>query len=1077
MSKVRINDLAREMEVKSRQILDVLAELNLGAGKTHSSSLEEDEAEKVRVQLTAGSRGAGHGGSGSRGGQTIAPKIDLSHVSKPGDVLKAILAKKQEDEVGARRPPTPTSPVAPVAAVKVPAKPAPPAVVAAPIAAAKPEPRKIVPQVRQAPPIVAPPPAIRAIASKPPAGPVVAKAPISAIPVRPAVAVVPPVAVVVKPPVAPPPAREGEAVAAAPAAAKPSAPVAPVPPPPAPVAAAPAPVAAAPAEPAASLAAQPAVPSAASPVESAAVSAPAVPAAPRVPEAVAPPVRRVVMPQTGPRPVYKAPIIVPPPPAPPGTLQPGAGIQRGRPIFDRRPAGGPGNFTPRPQGAPGQFPGSGPRPKHPTRTTPGGFQGPGGPSGPGGRPGFGARPGFGGPRPGGFGQRPGFGGAGGMATPPPGEAPRAQRASNARGRGGRQQYPKTKEGPMKGFVPPPRFGGAAQYSNEPLPITREITVTEGISVKDLAEKLEIRAKDLIATLLMRGLFVTVNQSLDAEMVKDVAAKFGAGATVISYEEELENEAIEEVLDTEKVDMVEVPRAPVVTVMGHVDHGKTSLLDAIRETDVAAGEAGGITQHIGAYKVRFNKEGSPASGREIVFLDTPGHEAFTRMRARGAKITDIVVIVVAADDGVMPQTLEAIDHARAANVPIIVAVNKIDKPEANPDRVKKQLADRGLIPEEWAGAGQDSTVFVEVSAKKRTNLDLLLEMICLVSDIKAPKATPARKSVGSVIEAKLDRGRGAVATVLVQDGTLHLNDSYIVGNTFGKVRAMFDDRGRSIEEAGPSTPVEVLGLESMPDAGDTFLVVADRDKAKGIAQYRKMKEREAQLAKSSRVTLENLSEQIRLAGVKELPLILKGDVTGSVEVLADSLVRMSTDKVRIKVIRSGVGSITESDVLLAAASNAIVIGFNVRPERKAAELAQNEDVEIRLHSIIYELQDEMRLAMMGLLEPTFKENYVGRAEVVNVFRIPKVGTIAGCRVTDGVIRRDAEIKVMRGGEQVFKGKVGSLKRFKDDAREVTNGMECGIGIAGFSDLKEGDLLEAFSTEKMAADLGQLTSAKA
>ncbi len=630
---------------------------------------------------------------------------------------------------------------------------------------------------------------------------------------------------------------------------------------------------------------------------------------------------------------------------------------------------------------------------------------------------------------------------------------------------------------MKGFVPPPRLSGTAQYSNEPLPITREITVTEGISVKDLAEKLEIRAKDLIATLLMRGVFVTVNQSLDSEMVKDVAAKFGAAANVISYEEELENQAIEEVLDTDNMDAIEVPRAPVVTVMGHVDHGKTSLLDAIRETDVAAGEAGGITQHIGAYKVKFAKEGSPASGREIVFLDTPGHEAFTRMRARGAKVTDIVVIVVAADDGVMPQTLEAIDHAKAAEVPIIVAVNKIDKPEANPDRVKKQLADRGLIPEEWAGGGESSTVFVEVSAKKRLNLDLLLEMICLVSDIKAPKATPSRKAVGSVLEAKLDRGRGAVATVLVQDGTLRLNDSYIVGNTFGKVRAMFDDRGRPLEEAGPSTPVEVLGLEAMPDAGDTFLVVADRDKAKGIAQYRKMKEREAQLAKSSRVTLEGLSEQIRQAGIKDLALILKGDVTGSVEVLADSLIKMSTEKVRIKVIRSGVGSITESDVLLATASNAIVIGFNVRPERKAAELAQQEGVDIRLHSIIYELQDEIRLAMMGLLEPTFKENYLGRAEVLNIFRIPKVGTIAGCRVQDGVIRRDAEIKVMRDGEQVFKGKIGSLKRFKDDAREVTNGMECGIGIANFGDLKAGDILEAFSTEKMAADLGALTSAKA
>ncbi|HET6207472.1 MAG TPA: translation initiation factor IF-2, partial [Terracidiphilus sp.] len=1027
-----------------------------------------------------------------------------------GDALKAILAKKQEDEAAARRSHAPVRPPA-APQPQAPAKPAPAVVAVAhpPAAPARPEPRKIVPPVRQAPQIISAPPSSPAIASKPPATPVVAKAPAAAVPARPAVAVVPPQAVaVVKPPAAPAvPARAVET----PSAPKPVATPVQAPAPPAPMAVAAPPVAApstpAPAPP---LSAPPAIE-----VASAAVIAPppapekivppppvvetparvetqlpevaaaeqpipfaAQPVAEPAPAALpAVPPRRVVMPQTGPRPVYKAPIV--PAAAAGPTAATGAVIQRGRPIFDRRPAGapgGPGQRTAGPQGqGQGQFPG-GPRPKHPTRSAPGGFSGTGAPGGPGGRPGFGQRPGFSGPRPGGgFGARPGGFTPGG--APPAGEAPRPSRGPAARGRGrGGQQYPKTKEGPMKGFVPPRSFGGAANFTQEPLPITREITVTEGISVKDLAEKLEIRAKDLIAALLMRGIFVTVNQSLDAEMVKDVAAKFGAAATVISYEEELENEAIEEVLESDNTGMVEVPRAPVVTVMGHVDHGKTSLLDAIRETDVAAGEAGGITQHIGAYKVRFNKEGSPASGREIVFLDTPGHEAFTRMRARGAKVTDIVVIVVAADDGVMPQTLEAIDHAKAADVPIIVAVNKIDKPGANPDRVKKQLADRGLVPEEWA-AGGEGTVFVEVSAKKRQNLDLLLEMICLVSDIKAPKATPGRKAVGSVLEAKLDRGRGAVATVLVQDGTLHLNDSYIVGNTFGKVRAMFDDRGRPLEEAGPSTPIEVLGLEAMPDSGDTFLVVADRDKAKGIAQYRKMKEREAQLAKSSRVSLEGLAEQIRQAGVKDLALIIKGDVTGSVEVLADSLVRMSTEKVRIKVIHSGVGSITESDVLLATASNAIIIGFNVRPERKAAELAQQEDVEIRLHSIIYELQDEMHLAMMGLLEPTFKENYVGRAEVINVFRIPKVGTIAGCRVQDGVIRRDAEVKVMRGGEQVFKGKIGSLKRFKDDAREVTNGMECGIGINGFSDIKEGDIFEAFSTEKMAADLGALTSAKA
>ncbi len=617
---------------------------------------------------------------------------------------------------------------------------------------------------------------------------------------------------------------------------------------------------------------------------------------------------------------------------------------------------------------------------------------------------------------------------------------------------------------MKGFQPPPRFGGM-QMSREPMPITRTITVTEGISVKDLAEKLEVRGKDLIATLLMRGVFVTVNQSLDAELVKDVARQFGADTQVISFEDQMANEAIENLLQQPNPDELEVTRSPVVTVMGHVDHGKTSLLDAIRETDVAAGEAGGITQHIGAYKVKFTKEGSPASGREIVFLDTPGHEAFTRMRARGAKVTDIVVIVVAADDGVMPQTLEAVDHAKAAGVPIIVAVNKIDKPDAQPDRVKQQLSDRGLAPEEWGG----STVFVEVSAKKRQNLDALLEMICLVADIQNLKATPDRSAVGTVIEAKLDRGRGAVATVLVQNGTLKNSDSFIMGNTFGKIRAMFDDRGRSIDVAGPSTPVEILGLESMPDAGDTFLVVADRDKAKAVSQFRKMREREQTLAKSSRVSLEGLAEQIKQAGVKELPLILKGDVTGSVEVLADSLQKMSTEKVRIKVIHTGVGAITESDILLASASNAIIIGFNVRPERKGADLAEQEGVEIRLHSIIYELQDEIRKAMLGLLDPVFKENYLGKAEVLNIFRIPKIGTIAGCRVTDGVLRRDADIRLSRGSEQVFKGKLGSLKRFKDDVKEVTSGMECGIGINNFNDIQVGDQIEAFVTERVAAEL--------
>jgi translation initiation factor IF-2 len=650
--------------------------------------------------------------------------------------------------------------------------------------------------------------------------------------------------------------------------------------------------------------------------------------------------------------------------------------------------------------------------------------------------------------------------------PPAGEVPGGRPVGRpAQRRGGNQRYEKTKEGPMKGFAPPPRFGGA-HIPQEPLPITRTITVTEGISVKDLAEKLDIRGKDLIATLLMRGVFVTVNQSLEGELVKDVARQFGADATIITVEEQLENEAIEGFLE-DTTGMTEIVRSPVVTVMGHVDHGKTSLLDAIRQTDVAAGEAGGITQHIGAYKVHVSKPDSPAFGREIVFLDTPGHEAFTRMRARGAKVTDIVVVVVAADDGVMPQTLEAIDHAKAAKVPMIVAVNKIDKPEANPDRVMQQLAARGVQATSMGG----DIEFVQVSAKQRINLDGLEEMICLVADTNEQKAQPDRPAVGTVIEAKLDRGRGVVASILVQNGTLRISDSYIVGNTFGKVRAMFDDRGRAITEAGPSTPVEILGLESIPDAGDTFLVMADRDRAKDIARYRTMKEREAQLAKSSRVSLEGLAEQIKQAGMKDLNLILKGDVQGSVEVLADSLEKMSTEKVRVRVLRAGVGAITESDVLLASASNAVVIGFNVRPDRKAAEIAERENVEIRIHSIIYELQDEITKAMYGLLEPVFKENYLGRAEVLNVFKITKVGQIAGCIVRDGLIRRDAQVKVMRNGDEIWKGKIASLKRFKDDASEVRQGVECGIDLGNFKDIQVGDFIEAFTTEKLAAELGQ------
>jgi len=614
---------------------------------------------------------------------------------------------------------------------------------------------------------------------------------------------------------------------------------------------------------------------------------------------------------------------------------------------------------------------------------------------------------------------------------------------------------------MKGYVPPPRLS----LSNEPQPITRSITITEGISVKDLAEKLDIRAKDLIARLLARGVFATINQTLDAELASEMARFFGADTNVISFEEQAQKEIADAASSGEEGTIESIPRPPVVTIMGHVDHGKTTLLDSIRSSSVAEGEAGGITQHIGAYKVQIQDKESPAYGREIVFLDTPGHEAFTRMRARGAKSTDIVVLVVAADDGVMPQTLEAIDHAHAAEVPIIVAVNKIDKPEAMPDRVKKQLADRGLMPEDWGG----TTVFVDVSAKKKTNLNLLMEMICLVADLQELRANPERSASGVVLEAKLDRGRGPVATVLVQDGTLRASDNFVVGNVYGKVRAMFDDRSVQLEEAPPSTPVEILGMEGLPQAGDQFVVVADRDKARGISEYREQKAREAALAKSSRVSLEGLAEQLKTAGTKELNIILKGDVGGSVEVLTDLLSKLSNDKVRLKVLRSGVGAITESDVLLASASNAIIIGFNVRPERKAQELAEQDKVDIRLHSIIYELQDEIKRAMTGLLEPTIKETYQGRAEVRETFRIPKVGTIAGCQVVDGLIKRDSEVRLLRDNVVVFKGKVGSLRRFKDDASEVRNGMECGISIANYSDIKIGDVIEAFVTERIAAEV--------
>ncbi len=584
---------------------------------------------------------------------------------------------------------------------------------------------------------------------------------------------------------------------------------------------------------------------------------------------------------------------------------------------------------------------------------------------------------------------------------------------------------------------------------EDVPITRKITITEGISIKELSEKLEARAKDVIKRLLDKGVFATINQTLDSQTASEVARVFGAETSVISFEEEV----LHEVEEKDGPGDLK-PRAPVITVMGHVDHGKTSLLDAIRETRVAAQEAGGITQHIGAYQV-------DTQSRKIVFLDTPGHEAFTLMRARGAKVTDVVVLVVAADDGVMPQTLEAMNHARAAKVPILVAINKIDKPEAQPDRVRKQLADHGLVPEGWGG----DAVMVEVSAKQRKNLDLLLEMVLLVSDLQALKANPTRLATGVVLEAELDRGRGPVATVLVKNGTLRVGDTFIVGAIYGKVRAMFDDRGRPCLEAGPSTPVEVLGLEDVPQVGDRLQMIEDTLKARQIALHRQTKLRELALAKSARLTLEQLHEQLAAGDVKELPLIIKADVQGSVEVLSDTLNKLSSEKVKIKVIHAGVGAITETDVLLASASNAVIIGFNVRPERKASELAQLEKVDIRLHTIIYDVTDEIKKAMKGLLAVVYKETIVGRAEARDTFRISKVGTVAGCYVQDGKLTRDTKIRLLRDNVVVYEGRVRSLRRFKDDVPEVKSGVECGVALENFNDVKIGDVLESFVKERV------------
>jgi translation initiation factor IF-2 len=589
------------------------------------------------------------------------------------------------------------------------------------------------------------------------------------------------------------------------------------------------------------------------------------------------------------------------------------------------------------------------------------------------------------------------------------------------------------------------------------PRKKIIKLSPGLTVKEFAELVGQRPGDLIRKLMEMGQMLTMNQPVNLDAAVLLAESVGVKVEVAA---EKEGEALlEEAVETAEQESLD-PRPPVVTIMGHVDHGKTSLLDAIRQTKVTEQEAGGITQHIGAYVVQTN-------GKRITFLDTPGHEAFTAMRARGAKITDIVILVVAADDGVMPQTVEAISHATAANVPIIVAINKIDKPGANSDRVKHALAEHNLIPEAWGG----QTIFVEVSAKQKLGLDTLLEMILLQAEVLELKANPSRMAKGAVVEARLERGRGPVATVLVQSGTLRVGDAFVVGAFSGRVRALITDTGAKVSEAGPSVPVEVNGLPGVPAAGDQFVVVADERVAREVAEDRLQKQRTAELAAGSgRVTLDDLYARIKEGDVKELSLVIKSDVQGSAEALSDAVQKLSTAAVKLRVIHSGVGGITETDVLLASASRAIIIGFNIRPEPKAAALADSEGVDIRLYTIIYDAIADIKAAMEGLLEPTLKERVLGRAEVRQVFTIPKAGTIAGSYVVDGTISRASQgVRVIRDHVVVYEGKLSSLRRFKDDVREVQQGYECGIGVENFSDVKPGDILEVYTVDKVAAKL--------
>jgi translation initiation factor IF-2 len=584
---------------------------------------------------------------------------------------------------------------------------------------------------------------------------------------------------------------------------------------------------------------------------------------------------------------------------------------------------------------------------------------------------------------------------------------------------------------------------------------RIVRISEVVSVGELAKSMGVKAGEVVKKLMESGMMANVNQVLDTDTATLIAQEFGYNVENVTFDVE---SAIEEGHETTTDEALE-PRPPVVTIMGHVDHGKTSLLDAVRQTNVTDGEAGGITQHIGAYTVDVD-------GKQVTFLDTPGHEAFTAMRARGAKVTDIVVLVVAADDGVMPQTVEAINHARAAEVPIIVAVNKIDRPDADLEKIKQGLADHGLVPEDWGG----DTTCVPVSAKTQEGLPQLLEMLQLQSELLELKADPVKPARGTIIEAKLDRGRGPVATVLVQEGTLRVGDPFVCGSSAGRVRAMIDDRGAMAEEAPPSTPVEILGMPTVPEAGSAFVVVADEATAKQVAQHRFDKQREASLRKTSKVSLEDLYQRVQAGDTKELQVVIKADVQGSAEALADALGRLSTDEVRLNVLHSSVGGITESDVMLASASNAVVIGFSVRPETKASTVAEQEGVDVRLYTVIYDAVNDVRDAMEGLLDPAYREKIIGKAEIRDIFVIPGVGPVAGCYVTDGKLLRNASARLLRDHVVVHEGKVGSLRRFKEDAREVASGYECGVGLDNYTDVKVGDVIEVFEMEQVARRLG-------